>query len=252
MEQINDDISELYKLRSEYLRVNKRLKTRFKKVNNVKKDSELIMKHMVRLHQIISIREHDKSLVYDVKCEIECILSIPSKYKRFKPKPFRIIDNFTRRCGTRTIDIDMFDYRGAFLLSNNKIYLEKYIGKPEVYSDMKSFINKRYIERMEGRGKLDPPYYACKNCESKIQLNKLETFYELLSYQIAKSKGYGNIRCHCTISKEDAIRLIQKYVLNWLYSAPNGPMFVKDVKKLKTDGYLNVKYKLECKNIDNI
>jgi hypothetical protein len=36
--------------------------------------------------------------------------------------------------------------------------------------------------------------------------------------------------------KDQAARIIQHHVKHWLYSAPNGPMFLREIKKLQIDG----------------
>jgi peptide deformylase len=38
--------------------------------------------------------------------------------------------------------------------------------------------------------------------------------------------------------KDQAARIIQHQIKHWLYSAPNGLLFLKHVKQLQNDGYL--------------
>lgn len=251
MEQVNNDIQKLHQLRDEYIKIHKRLKTYKIIKTNKQKNSNLIFKHMMDFYEISNITQNEKNLIYSVneknliysvKSKNCFNLEIPVKYKHLNPLPFTF-NNFPKLGIINPkwndyIDLEnTFLHRGAFLLSNNKIYLEKFMGTPEVYTDLKTFISKRYYERIKSCREFDDLYFSCKSCiKPDNKQNKIETFYEILAYEIAKSKKL-NTGC-CKLSDDYSAILIQKKVLVWLYSAPNGPMFKKDVTKLQYDGYL--------------
>ena len=46
------------------------------------------------------------------------------------------------------------------------------------------------------------------------------------------SISHNTFNCY----KNKAARVIQHHVKQWLYSAPNGPMFLREIKKLRIDG----------------
>ena len=223
---MNNDISKLYKLKQKYLKMHKNIKK-----NN--KNSQLIFKHIIHFYKIIKIKEYSKDIMYEVKSHSTNYnwtfkLDIPLKYKKLDPIPFTI-----------DIDINIGLYRGAFLLSNNKIYAERFNRTPKIYKNLEFFIKEIWSERcIENRYlKKVTPFYYCKDCMiNKPKITELEMFYDILSYKIAKSKGYNVICCK---SKDNSARIIQKYVLRWLYSAPNGYFFKKGVNELKEIEFLN-------------
>lgn len=252
--KLNSNISELYKLRNEYLKIHKNIKkNKLTKINKTfSKNSDIIYKHMMHNYKILSIKEYDETLSFYVephnpKCNLRGFnLEIPIKYKHLNPIPF-IILHFKRFFTNYAIEYqhtdlneleDTFFYRGAFLLSNGQIYSENFMKPSKIYKNLYCYLHERFRVRIKHCYKRVFPFYTCNSCkENKNTIDMLELFYEILSFQISKSKGYTPV-C-CKFSKDNAARIIQKNVLHWLYSAPNGYFFKKGLKELQGIGIIN-------------
>src|SRR6476620_4828583 len=52
------------------------------------------------------------------------------------------------------------------------------------------------------------------------------------------SKNHFNYQKKLQEYENQAARIIQHQVKHWLYSAPNGRMFLKEIKKLQAEGFL--------------
>ena len=238
---LNSDINKFLKIRKQCLKINKKLKhntlCKFKK--NFKMDSVFMLDNTVHKLEIESVTEEYKEVIYTVKSKYgdwsyeQCI---PKKYKKFTPVPIII------KTGSTKVDEFFRGPHDLFLLSNFKIYAGKgvyYRDKPVLYDNLKEYIQDEFKLR-ERYDSLDYPVLCCDFCKlQKSKNNKIESFYDILSYNIAKYKGL-NMYCCDKTKREYSIRLIQKKVLCWLYSAPNGPMFKKSVKELQEDGYLTI------------
>lgn len=248
IQQINNDILNLHKLRNEYMIIHKRLKTyKLNKINKkiYKSNSSLLFKHMIHFNKILSVRETDNFIIYNIKSQShqwDYNVKIPLKYKNLNPIPFemkkyerpkefniKIFDN----------DIDVIFYRNCFLLSNKKIYIDDDY-RYEIYANLKEFIDSRYSERIKTVDRKFKPFYTCDFCKDKElkSLNEHEMFYEVLSYNLAKSKGLNVICCKLHSNEYTAARIIQHHIKHWLYSAPNGLMFKKQVRELQSEGFL--------------
>jgi hypothetical protein len=73
---------------------------------------------------------------------------------------------------------------------------------------------------------------CCKN-EDILSLIRIR-FNNILDFYQKQTLIYKNL-IEVELKNNINARIIQKHVVHWLYSAPNGPMFKKELKKLQED-----------------
>ena len=98
---------------------------------------------------------------------------------------------------------------------------------------------------------IDGKFIGTKICEKQEreigyygkQIKKAE--FDFILDNIDKNWDWREISCNTfnytkklTEYQNQAARIIQHQVKHWLYSAPNGIMFLKHVKQLQNDGYI--------------
>ena len=238
--KLNDDISKLHELRKEYLKIHKNIKKNKLVKSTKNRNSELIFNHMVDFLNVTKTTECENGdisySIYDQKFGSCYTIILPLKYKKLNVKPFEFKKTKRDFYSEKNFEfIDRLYIGGCFLLPDGRIYTEygKWYKEPCIFKNLEHLVKNVNVDFIQ-----ELPFYMCDRCKKrKKKVSIREIFYEILSYKIAKSKGL-NVVC-CRLSKDNSARIIQKHVLKWLYSAPNGYFFKKGVKELNEIGILN-------------
>lgn len=198
---LNNDIEKLHKIREKYLKIHKKIKNyknlKISKNFNIENKTKYFMKYMIYCPKVeITEKEKEKEIEYIIQSRHDWRYTryIDIKYKKFNPIYIDDVDN------KRHIEYyDTDTYFSGFLLNNGKILTNSL--RSIFYNNIIDYLNNTFDDT-----KLDKiTYFSCPKCYTRNpyltlldtqknnihlkRVSRIEYFYEVLAYNIAKDKG---------------------------------------------------------------